>query len=163
MLTKEKNNMKQSEAVVMFWKQGVEQGLTGEALKAYAVEEVYHGLMAGDIDYRDQEYIQQPKNAMSYAKSVVHNYHKKNPEMNGGVKYEPATKRGPLVKDPTYKSLKGNLKVLESQGGDLALIAATKARMTEIEALEKASKPATKNTKTLQEALAELAELGVQV
>lgn len=154
--------MKQKEAVINFWKQGSEQGLTGKDLVEFVSNEVFHGLMAGDIDHGSATIKTDEKEARSYAKAVTHNYFKKAKELNGGIKYEPTSKRGPIVKDPELKDLKTALKALEANQADMGLISQVKDRISSKEAEIQASKAQSK-LPSLDQAMETLAKLGINV
>ena len=150
--------MKQKQFVAQVIATFMAQDLKGDALKSASFEEVKRGLMSGECEYSSGP-ISDEKEALGYAKSVVNNELKKNKTFNGGVKYEPKVRRGPVVKDPTYKSLKLNLAVLKKSNDPnvLPLINQIETKMSEIEASEKTAK----SGKTVAEAVAELAALGI--
>lgn len=150
--------MKQREAVINFWKQAQENNLEGQAMVDFMVEELYHGFRAGDIEHKSEQIKTDEKMARSYAKALVKDQFKKNPLMNGGVKYEPATKRGPITKDPELKKLKEVLKALEARGGDQELIDKVKTRINEKEVEIQAAKS---NVPSMEEAMNTLRELGL--
>ena len=150
--------MRQREAVVRFWKEAQESNLEGQAMIDFMVEEIYHGLRAGDIDHKSEQVKTDEKMARSYAKALVKDQFKKNPLMNGGVKYEPATRRGPVVKDPELKKLKEVLKALEARGGDTDIIDKVKTRINEKEAEILAARS---KVPSMEEAMEALRELGI--
>lgn len=152
--------MKQREAVFAAIEAGQTQGLTGDELRAFAVEQVKQGLMAGQISHSKGQ-LDEAK-AQSYARSLYSNWTKKDDRLNGGVKYEPKTKRGPLVKDEQLKALKANLDSLKAHSADADLIArveaAYNARKEQVQAEKAASK-----VQSLDETLASLQALGIDV
>lgn len=154
--------IKQKDAVVQFWNQGTEQGLSGKDLQEYVATEIFHGLSAGDIEHRDESIRSDEKRCKSYARSLVGNHFKKAKEINGGVKYEPTTKRGPLVKDQRLKDLMESIKSLKANNADMTLIsqveAAAEVRRAELEAEKSKSK-----LPSMEETMAKLAELGINV
>lgn len=154
--------LKQKDAVVQFWNQGSQQGLAGKDLESFVANEVYHGIASGDIEHRDESIRTDEKRARSYAKSLTSNHFKKAKEINGGVKYEPATKRGPVVKDQRLKDLIESLKALKANNADMNLIsqveAAAEARRAEVDAEKSKSK-----LPSIEDTMAKLAELGISV
>jgi hypothetical protein len=136
------------------------EGLTGEALISSATERVKQGLMSGECEHGNESIRTDEKDAKTYAKAVVNNYLKKDKELNGGVKYEPKTKRGPIVKDPELKELKKVLKALEANNADPTLIGQVQERITAKEAEIEAGKAKDK-LPSLEDAMATLAKLGI--
>lgn len=151
--------MKQKEGVFAAITVGMEQGLEGDALKTFAVEQVKVGLMTGEIGHSKGP-IADEKAARSYAVGLVNNWMKKDERLTGGAKYVPQTKRGPRVKDEELLKLTTSLKSLEAHGADQGLIDTVKAR---IEARRQvlAQEKATSKVQSLDETLAELEALGI--
>lgn len=152
--------MKQKEFVKMTIQGCMVEGLTGEALTSTATEKVKQGLMNGECDHGSPTIRTDEKEAKSYAKSVVGNYLKKDKDLNGGVKYEPKSKRGPIVKDPELKELKVVLKALEANKADTNLIYAVQTRIADKEIEIEASKTTSK-LPSLDDAMAILTKLGI--
>lgn len=154
--------IKQKEAVFAALAAAGEQGLEADAATAFAVEQVKTGLMAGEVQHSSGA-ITDPKKAESYAKALISNWLKKDERLNGGAKYVPTNRRGPIMKDERLKALSESLKSLKvNQPGNTDLIArveaAIDARKTEL-----ASAKATSKVQTLDETLASLQELGIEV
>lgn len=153
--------MKQKESVVHFNAIGTEQGLTGKDLEAFVVTEVFHGLQAGDIEHKNPAMKDDEKECKRYAKALVSNHYKKAKELNGGIKYVPATTRGPIIKDVMLKELTEVLKQIEGREGADQLVSDTRflieTRKAELEAL-KPAKTSAKKVFTLEEIQASLAK-----
>jgi len=151
--------MKQVESVILHWTNGTNNGLTGKDLEAYVATEVFHGLRSGDVELRKAAIKEDEKECMRYAKSLVSNHFKKAKEINGGIKYTPATTRGPIVKDEMLRELGKNLKALKSMSEpDMNLITAVEAaiaqRAGQVEEVKKAkSAPSIDDIKSKLEAL----------
>lgn len=152
--------MKQKDFVKMVVLACMTEGLTGEALTSTACERVKNGLMSGECEHGSPTIREDEKEAKSYAKAVVGNYIKKDKDLNGGVKYEPKSKRGPIIKDPELKELKVVLKALEANKADTNLIYAVQTKIVEKEAAIEANK-ATSKLPSLDDAMAILTKLGI--
>lgn len=133
-------------------------GVEGEALISQATEQVKKGLMSGECEHKSEQVRTDEKMATSYARALVKDRLKKDTDLNGGVKYEPTTRRGPIVKDPELKKLKVVLNALEHHNGDSNIIEAVKAK---IEAKEAEIAAAKSNVPSMDEALEVLKELGI--
>jgi len=160
--------MKQKDAVVLYWTQGTEQGLTGKDLEAFVSTEIFHGLQAGDIDHRNAAMKEDEKECQRYAKALVSNHFKKAKEINGGVKYIPQTTRGPIIKDQALKDLSICLKAMQGRDDVTEeMIQSTsfliESRKAELEAAKPAKKPAAKKVLSLEEIQATLAKYSVEV
>jgi len=160
--------MKQKDAVVHFWTQGTEQGLTGKDLEAFVATEIFHGLQAGDIEHRNPAIKEDEKECQRYAKALVSNHFKKAKEINGGVKYIPSNPRGPIVKDAALKDLTICLKAM--QGRDdvtQEMIQATtfliENRKAELAAAKPAKSASAKRVLTLDEIQTTLAKYNIEV
>jgi hypothetical protein len=154
--------MKQKDAVFAAMTAGSEQGLTGDDQINFAVEQVKTGLMSGEIVHSKGPFTDE-KAARSYAGSLVSNWKKKDVRLTGGVKYTPETKRGPIVKDETLKKLNDSLKSLRiNQPNNSDLIGRVEAAIEERRSQLAAAKAQTK-VQTLDETLAALQELGIEV
>ena len=136
----------------------IADGIEGEALISQATKKVADGIMDGACEHKSAEVKTNEKLATSYARALVKDRLKKDSDLNGGVKYEPATRRGPITKDPELKKLKGVLKALEHHSADSNVIDAVKAKIAEKEAEIAASKA---NVPSMEEALETLKELGI--
>jgi hypothetical protein len=153
---------KQKDAVFNAITMASEQGLEGDSAHAFAVEQVKTGLMSGEIQHSAGA-ITDPKKAESYAKALIANWRKKDDRLTGGVKYVPATKRGPIVKDDMLKKLNESLKSLKvNQPGNAELIARVEAAITARKA-ELAAAKAQSKVQSLDETLSTLADLGIEV
>ena len=133
-------------------------GKAGDDLIDHAARQVAEGIMDGSCEHKSAEVKTNEKLALSYARALVRDRLKKDSDLNGGVKYEPATRRGPIVKDPELKKLKEVLKALEHHGAESEVIEAVKAKIAEKEAEIAASKA---NVPSIEEALETLKELGI--
>lgn len=154
--------MKQKDAVFAAFNAGQQQGLEGEALKSFAAEQIKQGLMSGEVSHKEGPVTDEAK-ATKYAKSLISNWTKKDERLTNGVKYVPATRRGPQVKDETLKKLNESLKSLKVHSPDnMTLITSVQAKIDERKAQLAAEKAGSK-VQTLEEAMATLAELGVPV
>ena len=159
--------MKQKDAVVHFWTQGTEQGLTGKDLEAFVATEIFHGLQAGDIEHRNPAIKEDEKECQRYAKALVSNHFKKAKEINGGVKYIPSNPRGPIVKDAALKDLTICLKAM--QGRDdvtQEMIQTTNNLIESRKAALEAAKPAkvaARKMLSIDEIQATLAKYNVEV
>lgn len=151
--------MKQSEAVRTFINQADSQGLTDKARRDFAVENVKIGLLDGSIAYgKDRT---DEKAVSIYASSVVGNWLKKDTTLNGGVKYEPATKRGPQVKDEQLIALNANLKSLRVLSPDnMDLIGRVESAIEARKAILAQAKETTK-VQSLEDTLASLEAMGI--
>lgn len=153
--------IKQKDAVFSALEAARGQGLEGDAVREFAIEQVAQGLMAGEVQHSKGAL--DPKRAASYAGSLVSNWTKKDTRLTNGVKYVPETRRGPIVKDDTLIKLNGSLKSLEvNQPDNTDLIervrGAIEARKAEIAATKAATK-----VQSMDEALATLESLGIEV
>lgn len=167
--------MKQKDAVFAAITAAQEQGLEGDAARNFAVEQVKQGLMDGTIQHSAGQ-ITDEKRAQGYARSLVSNWLKKDERLNGGTKYVPATKRGPILKDETLrkivearKSLEVNLNALRTSGGDPDLIARVEAALEQTRTKEAerrealAAEKAQSKVQSLEETMANLEALGIEV
>ena len=155
--------MKQVESVILHWTNGTNNGLTGKDLEAYVATEVFHGLRSGDVELRKASIKEDEKECMRYAKSLVSNHFKKAKEINGGIKYTPATTRGPIVKDEMLRELTKNLKALKAMAEpDMNLILAVEAaidnRASQVEEVKKV-----KAAPSIDDIKAKLEALGVAI
>lgn len=155
-------SIKQKDAVFNAIQAASEQGLEGDQLTTFAVEQVKQGLMSGEVQHSKGN-MSDEKAALSYARSLVSNWRKKDERLTGGVKYVPATKRGPIMKDETLRKLNDSLKSLRVNDPDNAELigkveAAIDARKSQLAAEKAASK-----VQSLDETLAALADLGIEV
>lgn len=153
---------KQKDAVFTALETARSQGLEGDAAREFAVEQVTQGLIAGEVQHSAGK-VEDPKKAKSYARSLVANWLKKDDRLNGGVKYVPETKRGPQVKDEQLKKLNAALKSLEVNDPENTetierVRNAINARKTQLAAEKAATK-----VQSMDEALATLSELGIDV
>jgi hypothetical protein len=159
--------MKQKESVLFYHAQAAEQGLTGKDLEAFIATEIFHGIRAGDVECKKTYIKDDEKECMRYAKSLVSNHFKKAPELNGGIKYVPATVRGPIIKDEMLKELNVNLKALKAlENADENLIQAVEAAIAQRQAQVDEAKQVSKKEKALpsvDQIKEELAKLGVVV
>ncbi len=153
--------MKQKDAVFAAYTAGIEAGLTAgsDQLFDHVASQVQAGIASGEVEYgkdKDDE-----KAVKSYSRSLTSNWFKKD-ERISGAKYVPATKRGPQVKDEVLKGLNTNLKSLRAHNADMELIsrveAAIEARRAEI-----AQQKASSKVQSLEETLASLEQLGIEV
>lgn len=133
-------------------------GKTGDDLLDHATRQIAEGIMSGECEHKSAEVKSDEKLARSYARALAKDRLKKDTDLNGGVKYEPITKRGPIVKDPELKKLKEVLKALEWHKAETNVIDAVKAKIAEKEAEIAASKS---NVPSMDEALEVLKELGI--
>lgn len=152
--------MKQKDFVKQAILACMSQGLEGDALNSAASESIKTGLVTGECEHSKGP--MDEKTAKSYAKSLVGNYLKKDKDLNGGVKYEPTTRRGPIVKDQRLKDLKTSLKALEANSASPELIAQVTTAIATREAELEAEKTTSK-LPSLEETMAKLAELGINV
>lgn len=152
--------MKQKEAVFAAITLATTQGLEGDSAHDFAVEQVKLGLMSGEVEHSKGNLDE--KSAKSYAGSLISNWKKKDTRLNGGLKYEPSTKRGPQVKDERLKELNDNLKALKAHSADMTIVSrvetAIEARRAELNAEKSASK-----VQSLDDTFASLAALGIEV
>lgn len=152
--------MKQKDAVFAAFNAGQQQGLEGEALKSFAAEQVKQGLMSGEVSHKEGAITDEAK-ATKYAKSLISNWTKKDDRLTNGVKYVPATRRGPQVKDDVLKKLNESLKSLKvHDAGNMTLISSVEAKIAERKA-QLAQEKAGSKVQTLEETMAALAEIGV--
>jgi hypothetical protein len=152
--------MKQKDFVKQAIMAAIAAGLSAEALNSAAAETIKNGLISGECEHSKGP--MDEKAAKSYAKSLVGNYLKKDKDLNGGVKYEPTTRRGPIVKDQRLKDLKTSLKALEANSASPELIAQVTTAIATREAELEAEKTTSK-LPSLEETMAKLAELGINV
>lgn len=105
-------SMKQKDAVI----QAV-LGLKGEMTNSLSKSEIEtcagiitDQILAGQVAFSDEAKAKYDttEKVFGYVKGMVKNWLTKSKELNGGVKYEPETKRGPL-KDATQKALEALL------------------------------------------------------
>lgn len=152
---------KQKDAVFNAITQAQEQGLEGDAATAFAVEQVKSGLMSGEVQHSTG--FTDPAKAETYAKALIANWRKKDLRLTGGAKYVPATKRGPIVKDDRLKALNESLKSLKvNQPGNTELIARVEEAIASRKA-ELAAAKAQSKVQSLDETLATLTDLGIDV
>lgn len=135
--------MKQSECVVAIIKavRDSNPGLSFEDVRAESINTVAAGLQDGTIPWAESASVKQDdKKCLGYAKSLVSNYSKKNKELNGGVAYIPATKRGP--QDEMLSQLKTLIAAARVHKPDAvdALQARFEARKSELIAARTTSK-----------------------
>jgi hypothetical protein len=128
---------KQNEAVfaaITSIKGSLTGNLTNSEISQVA-EMVTQGIEDGEVAFSDAAHAKYDTTAkkFAYAKSMVKNWLRKSTTLNGGIKYVPETKRGP-VGDATLKALKAllvqhpdNTEVLEAIEAQEAKIAADKA------------------------------------
>lgn len=152
--------MKQKDAVYAALEAAQAEGHQGDEATEFAVEKVKQGLMSGEIAHSKGQLDE--KAARSYAGSLISNWKKKDPRLNGGVQYVPETKRGPQVKDELLRTLSTNLKSLKANNADAELIARVEAAIENRRAEVQAEKAATK-VQSLDETMASLEALGIQV
>jgi hypothetical protein len=74
-----------------------------ETQRQQVKEQVASQLHDGSCDWDDPD--KSPEHCLRYAGSLVSNWFKKDPRLNGVGKYTPKTRRGPLVKDEELKKL----------------------------------------------------------
>lgn len=155
--------IKQKEAVFAAYTAGIEAGLEhgSDALFDQVAASVAAGIFNGEVEYgKDRT---DEKAVRSYSRSVTSNWFKKDQRISG-AKYVPATRRGPQVKDERLKALIANLKSLKAHDSqvDMTLIqrveAAIAARKSELAAEKAASK-----VQSLEETMASLEALGIEV
>lgn len=152
--------IKQKEAVFAAFALGREQGLQDAQLINFAVEQVRSGIAGGDVGYEKDR--SNEKQVASYSKALVSNWLKKDPRLNGGTKYVPATKRGPQIKDETLKALTENLKSLKAHNADMTIIQRVEKAVEDRRAQVAAAKSASK-VQTMEETLASLEALGIEL
>lgn len=153
---------KQKDAVFAALETARGQGLEGDSLREFATEVLAQGLMTGEIVH-SKGAITDPKKAKSYAGSLISNWTKKDTRLTNGVKYVPETKRGPILKDEKLKDLTVAMKsILVNQPTNAELIARVQAAIDERRAEVAATKAATK-VQSMDEALATLESLGIEV
>lgn len=153
---------KQKDAVFAALSAASTQGLEGENATNFAVEQVKTGLMTGEIIHSKGTFTDE-KAAQSYARSLVSNWRKKDERLNGGAKYVPATKRGPIMKDEMLKKLNDSLKSLRiNQPENHELIGRVEAAIEARKAVIANEKQASK-VQSLDETLAALQDLGIEV
>jgi hypothetical protein len=131
-----------------------------DEVKNGVIDLVTQSIMSGEMDLDKPELKADEKAAKGYAKALWGNWIKKDDRLNGGVKYVPQTRRGPIVKDENLKKLKGAIQSLQLNKADPALIAKTQevfdARKAELAAAKAAS-----GAVPLDEAMAILVEAGI--
>ena len=135
--------MKQSECVVAIIKavRTSNPGLSAEDTRLECVNTVAAGLQDGTIPWGETDAVKQDDaKCLGYAKGLVSNYSKKNKELNGGVAYTPATKRGP--QDEMLSQLKTLIAAAKVHKPDAvdALQARFEARKSELIAARTTSK-----------------------
>lgn len=153
-------SMKQKDAVFQAIEAARGQGLEGDQAREFAVRTIATGLMNGSVSHSKGQLDE--KSATSYASSLFSNWTKKDTRLTNGVKYVPENKTGPRVKDEALKKLSAALKSLEANGGNHDLIERTKAAIATRKEQIAAAK-ATAKAISIDEALANLAELGIEV
>jgi hypothetical protein len=154
--------IKQKDAVYAAFQAGREQGLEGNSLRDFAVEQVKVGLMSGEVAHSEGQFADEKK-AQTYARSLVSNWAKKDERLNGGAKYVPTTRRGPQVKDDELKKLNEALKSLRvHDSGNMALISQIEQRMAARKQSLQAEKAGAK-VQTLEETMAALEGLGIDL
>jgi hypothetical protein len=152
--------IKQKDAVFAAITEAQGNKLEGKEAIAYAVEKVSAGLMDKTVQHSTG--FTDPAKALGYARSLVANWMSKDTRLNGGEKYAPKTKRGPQVKDERLRTLKESHKSLIAHQADPALIAKVEAAMQARQAEVQAEKSQA-NVPSLDETLASLADLGIEV
>lgn len=153
---------KQRDAVFLAIMAAREAGFEGGAENDFATQQVKTGLMTGEIVH-SKGAISDEKVATVYARSLISNWRKKDDRLNGGVKYAPTTKRGPIMKDETLKKLSDSLKSLKIvQPDNMDLITRVESAISSRRELLASQKAATK-VQSLDETLAALADLGIEV
>lgn len=156
--------MKQKEAVFAAFTAGIQAGLEqgSDQLFDHVAGQVQAGITSGEVEYSKDR--ADEKAVKSYSRSVTSNWFKKD-ERIAGVKYTPATKRGPQVKDETLKKLNTSLKSLRAQPEgtvDMNLITRVEAAIAERKAAIQSDKARSK-VQSLDDAMAALSELGIEV
>lgn len=156
--------IKQKEAVFSAFSAGIDSGMEQgtPALFDHVASLVASGITSGEVEYSKDR--SDEKVAKAYSRSLTSNWFKKDDRINGGTKYIPATKRGPQVKDETLKKLSVSLKSLKAHNGqvDMNLISRVE---TAIDARKQqlASEKAATKVQSLDETLAALESLGIEV
>lgn len=153
---------KQKDAVFTALSQAISSGLEGESATAFAVEQVKMGLMSGEIIHSKGVFTDE-KLAESYARSLISNWKKKDIRLTDGVKYVPTTKRGPIMKDEKLKKLTESLKSLRVTSPDNTDLIARVEAAIEARRTELASEKAATKVQSLDETLASLADLGIEI
>ena len=154
--------MNQKETVFNAFQGATNEGLTGTAHTAFVIDQIACDLTSGECAHSKGP-ITDEKEARKYAGALLSNWKKKDTRLSGGVAYVPATPRGPQVKDGLLKQLNGNLKSLKAHGvEDMDLItrveAAIATRREELAAAKGIAK-----VQPIEDAMAELAALGIAV
>lgn len=154
--------MNQKETVFNAFQAATAEGLTGAEHTAFVVDQIACDLTSGECVHSKGP-ITDEKEARKYAGALLSNWKKKDERLSGGIKYEPVTRRGPQVKDNLLKQLTGNLKSLKAHGvEDMSLItrveSAIETRKAEIAAAKGIAK-----VQPIEDAMAELAALGIAV
>jgi hypothetical protein len=155
--------MKQREAVFAAYTAALEAGMAvgTDQLFDHVADTVAAGITAGEVAY-GKDRADEAK-VKSYSRSVTSNWFKKD-ERIAGAKYVPATRRGPQIKDETLKKLTSALKSLKAHNRPEDMTLITKVQ-DQIEARRSAlaSDKAASKVQPLEETLASLAELGIEV
>lgn len=154
-------SIKQKDAVFAAYQAGREQGLEhgSDQLFESVAGLVQAGIANGDVDYSKDR--ANEKEVKAYARSLTSNWFKKD-ERISGAKYVPATRRGPMIKDETLKALSENLKSLKAHSADMTIIQRVEQAIQQRRQQLAAQKDKSK-VQTMEETLASLAELGIQV
>jgi len=154
--------VKQKDSVFAAFTSGVEAGLEpgSDALFNHMAAEVENGIRAGEVDYTKSR--SDEKIVRTYSRSLISNWTKKDIRLTNGVKYVPATKRGPQVKDETLKALNTSLKSLKAHGGDMSLISRVETAIEQRRDSIQTAKAATK-VQSLDQTLETLMSLGIEV
>jgi 2-oxoglutarate dehydrogenase complex dehydrogenase (E1) component-like enzyme len=154
-------SMKQKDAVFQALETARGQGLEGDQAREFAVRMIATGLMNGSVSHSKGQLDE--KRAVSYAGSLVSNWTKKDTRLTNGVKYVPENRTGPRVKDETLKKLTAALKSLEVNNPEnIELIERTKSAIATRKEQITTAKASAKAI-SIDEALASLAELGIEV
>lgn len=148
--------------VVLSQKEAVYQAHTKfDGDRAQMREHIAQGIVAGTVSCDKPEYRSDIKKALTYASGLISNWLKKDSRLNGGVKYEAATVRGPQVRDEKLKAL--------TQARKAATAANDMELLTKIESLhasrvaELESEKAAKKAPNVSDAVAALAALGIEL
>lgn len=152
--------VKQKDAVYAALVLAQSQGLEGDAARNFAVEQVKIGLMSGEVQHTKGAFTDEAR-AMSYSRSLIANWLKKDERLNGNVPYVPAKPRGPQVKDEALKALNENLKSLKAHSADSDLIARVESAINAKKA-ELAAEKGKSKVQSIEETMASLEALGIQ-
>jgi hypothetical protein len=144
----------QKDSVFTAYEQGKAQNLTGKDLATFASTQVALGLMQGEVEHSTPEkFLNNEKEANKYAKELVSNWFRRDQRINGGVKYVPETKRGPIVKNADLKDLLAAQRKLSKIGSPEAqeVLSMISPKIEELSAIEMEARKARQSSKAKKE------------